>query len=271
MIRFIHCVLPLLLFVASAGGALPADQVVPLPSAHSHNDYYQPRPLLDALDHGFCGAEADIFLVDRKLLVGHAIEELDEQRTLESAYLEPLRRRVAENNGHVFSDGPVFMLLIDIKEDGPRVYARLSEVLARFGDMLSSVADGVANERAVQVVISGDRPQREIEADNPRYVGIDGRLSDLDSTRPAHLMPLVSDRWPDHFSWTGEGEFPPAERDKLRTIVDQAHAAGRRIRFWATPESPAVWRELRAAGVDHINTDKLDELREFLLAPAESR
>src|SRR5207237_4622701 len=41
---------------------------VPLIHAHAHNDYEHTRPLLDALDHGFCSVEADIHLVDGKLL-----------------------------------------------------------------------------------------------------------------------------------------------------------------------------------------------------------
>jgi hypothetical protein len=43
----------------------------PLPQAHAHNDYEHRRPLLDALSHGFTGVEADIYLVDGKLLVAH--------------------------------------------------------------------------------------------------------------------------------------------------------------------------------------------------------
>ena len=34
----------------------------PLGQAHAHNDYYHKRPLLDALSHGFCSVEADVFL-----------------------------------------------------------------------------------------------------------------------------------------------------------------------------------------------------------------
>ena len=44
--------------------------VAPLARAHAHNDYLHERPLLDALDHGFTSVEADIFLVDGKLLGG---------------------------------------------------------------------------------------------------------------------------------------------------------------------------------------------------------
>ena len=53
----------LLLGFSAACGAEPT----PLLHGHAHNDYLHPRPLLDALDQGFCSVEADIFLVDGKL------------------------------------------------------------------------------------------------------------------------------------------------------------------------------------------------------------
>jgi hypothetical protein len=157
------------------------------------------------------------------------------------------------------------MLLVDIKSEGRRVYAVLRDVLVSYRDILSGVENGQYHRRAVEVVISGDRPWEDIAADQTRYVGIDGRLADLESQTPAHLVPLISDRWTSHFGWRGIGDFPSEERDKLRSIVERAHAAGRRVRFWATPENPPLWRELAAAEVDHINTDQLDNLRDFLL------
>lgn len=65
--------------------------------------------------------------------------------------------------------------------------------------------------------------------------------------------------------------MPAAERDKLRGIVGAAHARGQRVRFWETPdvagpERDAVWAELIAADVDHLNTDDLAGLRAFLEA-----
>ena len=53
--------------------------------------------------------------------------------------------------------------------------------------------------------------------------------------------------------------------------MDRAHANGYRVRFWATPDMPgpardAIWNELFAAGVDHINTDDLAALKAFLRA-----
>ena len=91
-----------------------------LPRAHAHNDYRHARPLLDALDHGFGSVEADVFLVDGRLLVGHARSELRPKRTLEALYLEPLRRRVRKHGGRVYPDCPTFTLLIDVKTDGSK-------------------------------------------------------------------------------------------------------------------------------------------------------
>jgi hypothetical protein len=42
---------------------------------------------------------------------------------------------------------------------------------------------------------------------------------------------------------------------------------GRLLRFWNTPNRPAVWRALREAGVDVIGTDDLLALRRFLATP----
>jgi hypothetical protein len=236
----------------------------PLVRAHAHNDYLHKRPLIDALAHGFCSVEADIFLVSGKLLVGHTRFELRSARTLEALYLDPLKKRVAENNGHVYQDGPPFTLLIDIKSEGAATYTALQKVLAQYAEMLTTVVDGKLNRSAISVVISGNRPQTMIAADKTRFAGIDGRLADLDTSMPSHLMPLISDRWTSHFRWRGTGPFPAAERMKLKKIVEQAHQRGRRVRFWATPERESLWKELISAQVDLIGTDDLSKLQRFL-------
>ncbi len=241
----------------------------PLDRAHAHNDYLHKRPLLDALDHGFCSVEADVFLVDGKLLVAHERSELRTGRTLQALYLDPLLERVRENGGPVYPGGPGFTLLVDIKSDGEETYVALDRVLAGYREMLTTVEQGVVETKAVTVIISGNRAWERIMADPTRLAGVDGRLSDLGSDRPSHLMPLVSDSWELHFDWRGHGPMPEAEHAKLRQIVNETHMKGRRLRFWATPDRPsperaALWNELLAAGVDHIGTDDLAGLEAFL-------
>lgn len=261
--------LSLLLMLPAA--APPVAPVVPLINAHAHNDYAHKRPLFDALDHGFTSVEADVFLSGDKLLVGHTRFELRKERTLEALYLDPLKKRVADNAGHVYpvrdrKPAAPFFLLIDLKTDGRTTYAALDKVLAEYDSMLTVVRDGKLTRRAVTVVISGNCPRDVIEKQSIRHAAIDGRPGDLDSDAPAHLVPFVSASWYSQFRWDGTGAMPQAERKKLAEMVAKAHRHGRRVRFWATPEREALWHELLDAKVDLVNTDKLPELRRFLLA-----
>ena len=96
--------------VAAAEPKLPK----PLPQAHAHNDYEHARPLHDALGHGFCSVEADVWLVNGQLLVAHDLKDARPERTLQALYLDPLRARVARNNGKVFRGGPPCTLLVDV-------------------------------------------------------------------------------------------------------------------------------------------------------------
>jgi len=106
-----------------------------------------------------------------------------------------------------------------------------------------------------------------ILASNPRRAGIDGRISDLEGSVNPHQMPLVSDNWFSHFTWFGNGEFPPDQAEKLAAIVEKARAANTRLRFWAVPQNHAVWRTLDEAGVDLLNADDLAKLQALLLDP----
>jgi hypothetical protein len=253
----------------AALGKPPGAAVLPLPHAHAHNDYQHKRPLLDALERGFCSVEADIFLGRDALLVGHTAFELKPERTLEKLYLDPLRERVKANAGRVYKDAPIFWLLIDVKTEAKSTYKALDEVLARYADILSVVKGGKLEPKAIRVVVSGNRATEDVAQQKTRYAGIDGRAADLDSSAPPHLLPWISDRWSAHFRWRGDGPMPAEERTRLEAFVRKAHQHGRLVRFWDTPEKVTVWRELRAAGVDLINTDKLDLLRRFLSSAEE--
>jgi len=259
----LECSIFLFLFIsASLDAACTVTR--PLTRAHSHNDYKHKRPLLDALSCGFMSVEADIFLVGGKLLVGHSPSELKEDRTLENLYLKPLRERAGRNAGRILPGAPPLILLVDIKTDADSTYAALRKLLLGYSDILTCVRGGKVELGAVSVILSGNRPISALKAQKVRYAMLDGRLSDLQSDLPSHLMPLVSDRWSKLFTWNGKGPMPPEERKTLRSIVRQAHRMGRKVRFWASPDRPSVWKELVEAGVDLINTDDLEGLSAFL-------
>lgn len=229
--------------------AVGAGRVTPL--AHSHNDYEQPRPLLDALALGFDSVEADVWLVDGRLLVAHEVGQVQPGRTLEALYLDPLREWVKQPGARPL------ILLIDVKSEAVATYAALDAVLEKYPDLATHV----------RFIISGNRTREVMAAQAGRRAAMDGRMDDLATDAPADLIPLVSDNWAKFFTWRGEGDFPAADQAQLRQFVAQARARHRLLRFWNTPNRPEVWRVLREAGVDVIGTDDLLALRGFLDTP----
>ena len=223
---------------------------------HSHNDYGRRAPLHEALRHGFSSVEADVFLRDGALLVGHDEWMLHPSRTLESLYLDPLLERVRSHGGTVHGDGRTFLLLVDIKQQGEPVYARLREALEQRREMLTRFSAETIEAGAVTVVLSGDRPTAVVAREATRLVAIDGRLADLDRNPPVALVPLVSSPWKGTFGWDGRDEMPQEEMARLRELVAKTDAQGRMLRFWGAPDRPEAWATLRNAGVGWVNTDR---------------
>ncbi len=235
-----------------------------LVQAHAHNDYEHARPLLDALDHRFGSIEADVWLVDGELRVAHDLKNTQPARTLAALYLEPLRERVAKNGGRVFRDGPPVVLLIDVKSEAVSTYAALHIVLQRYAAILTTWRAGVIETKAITVIISGNRAIKDMTDQPVRFAAVDGRSGDLETNPPAALVPLVSENWQKIFKWRWDGSIPAPDRAVLDAFVARAHAQGRKVRFWNTPDRPEAWRVLREARVDIIGTDDLARLAIFL-------
>lgn len=240
--------------------------VTPLPNAHAHNDYEHDRPLLDALDHGFCSVEADIYAVDGELLVAHDREDCTPERTLRKLYLDPLAERAKANGGRVYPGGPTVVLLIDFKSGPEETYPILREQLQDYKDMLTKFTNESKDEGAVTIVLSGASPREAVAAEEERFVGIDGRIPDLDANPSPFLVPMISSSWTSTFEWYGRKDMPAEIEAKMKDIVSRAHEQGRIVRFWAAPQNDYAWEKMTAAKVDLLNTDHLDRLQKFLLS-----
>ena len=245
-------------------GAITAGPV-PLTRLHAHNDYEHKRPLLDALDHGFCSIEADIYLIDGKLFVAHERRDVRPERTLQALYLDPLRERVKQNGGRVYPNGPEVTLLIDLKSDWTQIYPVLRNVLKDYADILMSFHDGAKQTNAIIAIITGNRSKAMFDGESIRYAAYDGELKDLESGDNADLIPWISSEWSKTFTWRGNGAMPGTEQQKLDDIVARAHRQGRKVRFWGAPDKAVFWGELLKHNVDLISTDDLEGAQKFLL------
>lgn len=118
--------------------------VIPMP-CHSHNDYWRRVPLYEAIHYGCMGVEADVWLFDEELYVGHTTASLTKNRTLKSLYVDPLVRILDDMNtkpqygaditshqiNGVFEEAPeqTLVLLIDFKMDGREQFPVVSSHL----------------------------------------------------------------------------------------------------------------------------------------------
>lgn len=258
-----------LIFLILAFHSFAQETVTALPNAHAHNDYEHEHPLFDALRHGFTSIEADVHLIGGKIYVAHDTpEDLDKTPTLQALYLDPLRQWIRQHEGRVYPnyEAPI-LLMIDIKTKALPTYLALKDILPDYQEILWYVEKAEVKPGPVRIFLSGNRAIAEVQEDSLRWVSIDGRPSDIGKAYSAEFMPVISDNYRRHLSWRGKQGAPKAEEwKKLTTWIEKAHGEGKLVRLWASPENPKVWTKLREAGVDLLNTDRLDELRSFLLA-----
>ena len=243
-------------------------QVTPLPLAHSHNDYNRENPLKDALANGFTSVEADVLYIYGKLYVGHNMPDKKRHglKTLTKQYLKPLYKQFKANDGEIYKGYKgAFYLWVDIKFEAGKSYKALRKRLYPFREMLTYYEKGQLHQGKVTVILSGDRPFRQLIFDDLQLMTLDGRPGDLEKNYATSLMPFVSENAGKICQVTSYEEVGEKELNRIYEFAAKAKVQGKQVRLWATPEEEALWEELVKAGVGLINTDDLGRLRRYLL------
>lgn len=244
----------------------PADFVDALPEfegdpgalafAHSHNDYEQERPLLDALEHRFASVEVDVFLRGDTLAVAHYPWQT--RGELSALYLDPLVALVQER-GSAYGDGRPFTLWIDLKDDVDPLLDILHERLAAHPTVFTRYeGDDVIEQRPIEVVLTG-------AAAKVRYVERETRFAIRDSNGFATSDPRSNARWGLYARPDAEVREADADLDSAyQSAADSAHALGRRLRVYASPDDEQTWCAQLRAGFDFIGTDRIGDLAAVL-------
>ncbi len=243
-----------------------AVQAQPTPIlGHAHNDYNHERPLLDALEKGYTSIEVDVFPIEGKLYVAHDLpQDLSQYATIEEMYLQPLKDYIKSHGGKLYSDdAKKLILMVDIKRDGPEAYRILRELLVDYRDIIWHKEHGTYTDGPVRVILSGNRPYDLVLQDEEMYIGLDGRPDDLGKGYSSLVMPVISQNFRIALQWNGQDRLSRHDFLPVHNMTEQAHAEGKIVRLWASPEDESVWNLQLEAGVDLINTDQLERLKKY--------
>jgi Glycerophosphoryl diester phosphodiesterase family len=260
---FFLCCLIVVLIAESA-----SSQIIPLPHAYAHNDYWHKRPLFDALENGFTYIEADVYLRNSKLLVAHRppFLKLRRKHTIESLYLNPLSTRLSNISEEVQTPLDTIVLMIDIKSNGRKAYNALRQLLENYKPLLSTCEKGKVTIRNLTLVLTGHCPLYLLKEEELRYVFADADLRKINTKDDnPEMFNTASCKYSNLLKWRGKGAIPELEKEHLKQLVCNAHLSGTKVRLWASPENETVWLFLRNCGVDLINTDKLVALKHFFI------
>jgi alkaline phosphatase len=245
----------LLLFSGVFAVAQPVKYTVA--NAHSHNDYEQSHPFWWAWNAGFGSIEADIFLVDGKLIVAHYQSELALNRSLDSLYLQPLQSVIRKNNGTPYPDKTKeLQLLIDIKTDSVNTLNKLIEVLKQYPEII--------NNTLIKIAITGNRPAQEYFTSYPSFIWFDGEAHKTYSEKALTKIVMLSDNFKNYSHWNGIEPLSTNDSAVLKNAIEKAHTLKKKIRFWNAPDNTNTWKTLMRLGVGYINTDHIQELENFL-------
>ncbi|WP_242157802.1 alkaline phosphatase [Aestuariivivens sediminis] len=211
---------------------------------HSHNDYHQTVPFWNAYSNGLHSIEVDIYLKNDTLYATHGVSEIIPGRTIETLYLQPLKRALTLQLG----EHKHLQLLIDIKSEA---YATLNKLIA-----ILDTYPTLINNPKVSFVISGNEPKLKDFTSYPDYIQFDYQsLNDINDKAIWDKIALISLSFKTFSAWNGYGRLTAPDYIKVKTAIDKAHSYNKPFRYWATPDSKTAWKALSDLGVDFINTD----------------
>ncbi|KAK4195952.1 hypothetical protein QBC40DRAFT_14445 [Triangularia verruculosa] len=269
--------------------------VIPFP-CHSHNDYWRRVPLFDALYAGCTGVEADVWLFNNDLLVGHDLASLQVNRTFQSLYVNPLVNILENQNpktpyyngtsNGVFDVDPdqTLILLVDLKTSGHETWPHVLKQLdpLREKGWLSFYQNGKLHKRPITVVGTGNTPFELIltppypSTSSPRHSN--STTPERDAFFDAPLDKLTPDSPYDSTNsyyasvsffrsigitqWWKGGEPTASQLAKIRAHIAAAHEKGLAARYWELPAWPVhvrnkIWEVLVGEGMDMLNVDDL--------------
>lgn len=228
-----------------------------LSKVHSHNDYWQKRPFWNAYEHGLGSIEADTYLKNGQILIGHNPEDLNDSITLQKMYLEPLSQLLKANNSLPFKSNHAkhLQLMIEMKSVGDSEIYPLISLLEKYPE--------IAHNKNLSVVITGHLPSNNVIEKMPLFVQFDGQIRYDYSPEVLEHIALLSDDLQHFVKWNGKEKINSSDYETLQSFVVKVHKLGKKVRFWNAPDNPLAWETFLSLGVDFVNTDHIEAIAEY--------
>jgi len=222
--------------------------------AHSHNDYKNNIPFYRAYEKGFGSIEADVYAVNGQLMVAHDKKEISAKRSLKILYIDPLIEKLnSDPQRHL-------RLLIEIKDDYKAI---LPLVISELKPLEKYFAyDG--HPGRLSIVMTGAVPPADVMPNYPDWILFDVDHLDGFTAGQWKKIGLVSFPLSKYVHWNGKGVFNDEEIKRIKGGIDSVHNAGKKARFFETPDTKSSWLAMLRLGVDVIGTDDIEGLGNFL-------
>jgi alkaline phosphatase len=225
-------------------------------SIFAHNDYTKPIPLQVAFQYEVGYIEVDVFLRGDDLVVAHTRLEINQTKTIDKIYLEPLAKLIADR-AFIYPDSTKkLILMVDMKTSGEATLNALVNTLQKYPSLLSC--------KNFSLAVSGEVPPPSVWKNYPDFIHFDGRPTISYTDDELKRISLISANFKDYSNWNGKGELNKRDIKKITEVVNSAHLKGKPFRFWATPDTETAWSELIKLNVDILNTDDVTGLATFL-------
>ena len=269
-------------------------------ACHSHNDYWRKVPLFSALRVGCTGVEADVWLFDEELYVGHNTASLSRKRTLRSLYIDPLIKIIEDQNTETdfyngttngvydFEPAQSLTLLVDLKTGGAETWPLVMKQVQPLRDRgwLSFIDEnGKVHKRPITLVGTGNTPfelltanltYRDAFFDAPLETMLETSTNDslayepLDATQyNKSNSHYASMRFKVAVGRIWGGKLSKKQIEIIQGHVRGAHRRGLKARYWDLPAWPIalrnhVWDVLIKEGADPLNVDDLEAVSQQL-------
>jgi len=202
---------------------------------HSHNDYWRPLPFYSALSVGAVSVEADVWLYNSTLHVGHEESALTSARTFDSLYIQPILSVLHQQNPpsiyltgalangtrngvYDTAGGQTLYLFVDVKTNGTTtwpVVVKALQPLREAGYLTTFNGTGVT-PGPVTVIGTGNTPLNQVQGVEPRDYFWDAPVR-CPSDEPRRLAILTPKRRFPHSTQHSQTLPPPSPQSPRPT------------------------------------------------------